>query len=530
MAVVLIAGIFIGNNMKGSYTDVTHTRYSLPTNKLNMILDLIELDYVDSVSKHDLMEEAIPMLLESLDPHSVYIPARYVKEQNESLEGNFEGIGVEFNIQNDTLLIVNTISGGPSEKVGILPGDRIITINDTLIAGIKIQNRDVIKKLKGPKGTKVRVGIKRADKKELIPFEITRDEIPLYSIDVSYMIEGKTGYIKMSNFARTTYKEFVEAVEKLESQGLENLVVDLRENTGGYLEVAYKIIDEFLNDRTLIVYTQGRARSKKNYFATSNNLCVDYGVALLIDEWSASASEIFAGAIQDNDRGLIIGRRSFGKGLVQEPRMFRDGSALRLTISRYYTPSGRCIQKPYDGGHESYRHDLSTRFLHGEFLEKDSIKLPDSLQYKTNNGRIVYGGGGIMPDIFVPRDTTGFTPYYNQISNKNLVYRYALKYTDKNRKFFNSLKNYKELIKYLDKKKIYTQFTNYAAKNGVLRSLTSSAESDYIIETQLKAYIVRNIFNDEGFYPIIKGIDKTLQKAVEVLSKEKAVSQMLRVE
>ena len=548
LALVLILGIFIGNILKKNHPGEHFIIYP-QADKLNDVLNYIVEEYVDPVSKNELVELAIPEILLKLDPHSVYIPAKELLSMEEPLQGSFEGIGIEFNIQNDTIIVVNTISQGPSELVGILPGDRIVKINDTLVAGINISNSDVQKKLKGKQGTKVKVSILRnpelsvAFATDIFNFVITRDKIPLYSVDVAYMVNDIVGYIKISKFSRTTYAEFIKAIKKLKNQGLKKLIIDLRRNGGGYMDAAINIADEFLEDKKLIVYTEGKSRKKTVSYATEKGICHNLKIAVLIDEWSASASEIFAGAIQDNDRGTIIGRRSFGKGLVQEPTFFTDGSSLRLTIARYYTPSGRCIQKPYNNGAADYYYDIDNRFKHGEFETTDSIHFADSLKYITKGGKVVYGGGGIMPDIFVPLDTTLFSDYLTQITNKGLIYQFAFHYADNNRNILNKYAHYKELEQYLDKQNLLNQFFEFAhspddlsakalakaealakfGKNGIKRNAPknlSLKRTEFILRTQLKAYIARNILNNEGFYPIYQNIDTTLKKAVEILSEQ----------
>ena len=525
LALVLILGIFIGNVLKKNHTGEHFIIYP-QADKLNDVLNYIVEEYVDLVSKNELVELAIPEILSKLDPHSVYISAKELLSMQEPLQGSFEGIGIEFNIQNDTIIVVNTISQGPSELIGILPGDRIVKINDALVAGINISNYEVQKKLKGKQGTKVKVKILRKFLPNLLNFVITRDKIPLYSVDVAYMVSDNIGYIKISKFSRTTYAEFIKAIKKLSAEGgknkgLKKLILDLRGNGGGYMDAAINIADEFLEAQKLIVYTEGKSRKKTVSYATEKGICHNLKLAVLIDEWSASASEIFAGAIQDNDRGTIIGRRSFGKGLVQEPTFFTDGSSLRLTIARYYTPSGRCIQKPYNNGAAHYYYDIDNRFKHGEFETTDSIHFADSLKYTTKGGKVVYGGGGIMPDIFVPIDTTLFSDYLTQITNKGLIYQFAFHYADNNRNILNKYAHYKELEQYLDKQNLLNQFFEFAHKNGIKRNAPKNLNlkrTEFILKTQLKAYIARNILNNEGFYPIYQNIDTTLKKAIMVLS------------
>jgi len=517
LAIVLVAGIFIGNQLK---KDTTSNRFLIypRTDKLSNVLNYIEEEYVDSVNRDVLVESAIPEMLKQLDPHSVYIPAKDLQRVNEPLEGNFSGIGVEFNMPEDTVVIINTIPNGPSELVGILPGDRIVEVDDTIIAGVNMSTSSIVRKLKGPQGTKVEVTIARPGEKEPMKFEITRDEIPLYSIDVAYMITDQIGYVKINQFSRTTYEEFLAAVKKLKDDNMEKILIDLRGNGGGYLDAATKIVDQFLEKGKLIVYTEGQSKPRQNIFATVEGGLEDMDVMVIIDEWSASASEILAGAIQDNDRGIIVGRRSFGKGLVQEQTLFADGSAMRLTIARYYTPTGRSIQKPYEEGFEDYYNDLHQRYEHGEFIEVDSIKFADSLKFNTPDGDIVYGGGGIMPDYFIPADTTGTSKYLTRLRSKNLVYKFAFNYADKNRNTFVDYANYSELVNYLKNQNLLAQFVKYAEENGVKKDPGGLKTSGEIIETQIKAYIVRHFFNSEGYYPVIKEIDKTLNKAIEIFT------------
>lgn len=490
-------------------------------NKLNSILSYIGSEYVDSVNLEMLSESAIPAILEELDPHSVYIPAQDLSKYNEPLVGNFSGIGVQFNMIDDTVAIINTIANGPSEIVGIMAGDRIIKVDGKEVAGLNLPSDSVVSLLKGPKGTTVRVEVFRRNVREPLVFEITRDEIPLYSVDVAYMIDENTGFIKISGFAQTSFEEFENAVEKLHGLGMKNLIIDLRSNGGGIMDAATQIADQFLEDGKLIVYTQGKARPKYDVYSSQGGICMDDKVCILIDEFSASASEILAGAIQDNDRGTIIGRRSFGKGLVQEQVIFRDGSALRLTIARYYTPTGRSIQKPYNGNKSEYYSDLHQRYTHGEFENKDSIRFPDSLKYTTPAGRIVYGGGGIMPDIFVPMDTAGITPYFNKVRNLGLIYRFAFDYADKKRSTLAKFTTAKEISEFLDKSAFFKEFINYAEENGIEKNSAEIKASEEIMKVQIKAYIARNVIDNEGFYPIIQEIDNTLLKAIEIIKAEK---------
>jgi carboxyl-terminal processing protease len=529
IAISVAAGIFLGNNLN-RINAPSFPNFSVPqSNKLSTIVDLINNAYVDSVSTDDLVEKTIPDLLKNLDPHTTYIPAENMQEVQEEMQGNFGGIGVQFSIHNDTVQVVDVVSGGPSSKLGILPGDRIVTVNDSVIAGVDVKNQDVLNVLRGEKGTKVKVGIKRKSAKELIDFEITRGDIPIYSVDVSYMIDDVTGFIKVSRFGETTYDEFIAALSKLNSVGAEKLIVDLRSNPGGYLMAVVKMVNEFLPEGKMIVYTEGNSQARKSYTSTKSGMWLDKEVMVLIDEYSASASEIFAGAIQDNDRGLVVGRRSFGKGLVQEQIPFRDGSALRLTVARYYTPSGRSIQKPYSEGNEDYYHDIVKRAEHGELIAVDSIQFADSLKYETSNGRAVYGGGGIMPDYFVSADTTGFSEYYSKITRKALIYHFAFQYSDQNREKLGQLKHAPEFVDYLEKDHIVDQFVAYAAGEDVKADPEGLKTSYDIIDTQLKAYITRNIIGEEGFFSIIKEIDETLKEAIQISKSKNQISQLLSV-
>ncbi|MGE5393244.1 MAG: S41 family peptidase [Candidatus Saccharibacteria bacterium] len=516
LALAVITGIYIGYRLSRNSGSNAHSAFAVAQpNKLDAVLELINSSYVDSISTDTLVERAIPQILKNLDPHTAYIPAKEMVGVEEEMRGNFGGIGVQFSIQNDTVMVVEVISGGPSAKVGILPGDRIVSVNDTTLTTKGLKNEKVLNKLRGEKGTKVNVGIKRKGFKDLFQFEITRGEIPIYSVDVSYMVDPTTGYIKVSRFGEHTYQEFMQGMKKLNDQGMKNVIVDLRGNGGGYLTAVIKMVNEFLDRGELIVYTEGQAQPRKTFNADGTGAYRDKGLLVLIDDFSASASEIFAGAIQDNDRGWLLGRRSFGKGLVQEQIPFKDGSALRLTVARYYTPSGRCIQKPYNKGTDEYYKDIMARAIHGEFQQPDSIKYSDTVKYTTLGGRIVHGGGGIMPDFFIPADTLGFSKYYNKISQKGLVYQFALDYADANRKTLSELHNSSEFEKYFRNKNLLPQFVAYASKKGVPVDDKDLKTSQQIIDNQLKAYIARNILGEEGFYPIIKNIDKVLLTAIE---------------
>lgn len=511
------------SNSLNSNTEISNTQVStFPMgsnnfNKLNYLLFLLKSMYVDSIKTEELTEKIIPLVLEELDPHSTYVPKDEVEMANDDLEGSFSGIGVQFNIQNDTIMVVDVISGGPSEKVGILPGDRIIEVNDSSFVGKDINNNKVLKTLRGKKDTKVNVGIKRSSSKETLYFTITRGDIPVNSVDIAYPITPKIGYIKVSRFGANTYNEFVTELTKLRKMGCEEFMIDLRYNSGGYLHAAIKMINEFLEKGELIVYTEGRSYPREDAIANGKGMFKDIKVCVLINEWSASASEIFAGAIQDQDRGIIIGRRSFGKGLVQQQMPLLDGSEVRLTIAHYYTPSGRSIQKPYEGGNlEEYEKDILNRYEHGEFFSSDSIVASDSIKYYTKNGRVVYGGGGIMPDYFVPQDTTSHTPYYTEAQNKGYIYSFAFQYSDKNRSTLKKFKDYNELCDYLDKENINLQFYKYAESKGLTSETAGQTECADEINNILKAYICRNIIGDKAFYPILNSRDETIIKALEV--------------
>lgn len=526
MALGILLGVMLprenrASNSQGSNqvnTEVTLPMGSNGFNKLNYLLQLVKVMYVDSIKTDELTEKIIPQILEELDPHSTYVPKDEVEMANDDLEGSFSGIGVQFNIQNDTIMVVDVISGGPSEKVGILPGDRIIEVNDSSFVGKDINNNKVLKTLRGPKDTKVNVGIKRNSSKETLYFTITRGDIPVNSVDIAYPITPKIGYIKVSRFGANTYNEFVTELTKLKKQGCEQFMIDLRYNSGGYLHAAIKMINEFLEKDELIVYTEGRSYAREDAIANGKGMFKNMPVCVLINEWSASASEIFAGAIQDQDRGIIVGRRSFGKGLVQQQMPLFDGSEVRLTIAHYYTPSGRSIQKPYEGGKlEEYEKDILNRYEHGEFFSSDSIVAGDSIKYYTRKGRVVYGGGGIMPDYFVPQDTTGHTAYYTEVQNKGYTYSFAFQYSDKNRSTLKAFKDYNELCAYLDKENINLQFYKFAESKGVSPEAKGQAEAADVINNILKAYICRNILGESAFYPILNSKDETIIKALEVM-------------
>ncbi|MDR0394574.1 MAG: S41 family peptidase [Tannerella sp.] len=497
-------------------------------NKINETLDIITHNYVDTVDINRLAESAINKIVSELDPHSSYIPASDTEAAGEELEASFSGIGIQFNMQFDTILIINILSGGPAEKAGLMPFDRIITVNDSTVAGQNLGTTKIMRMLRGPKDSKVMLGIQRGDAEELAKFELTRGDIPNYSVDVSYKVNDNTGYIKITKFSRSTYKEFLTAVAKLKQQGAEGFIIDLRDNPGGYMESAINVINEFLPKGRLIVYMEGRSYPRLDSYSNGKGSCQEVPVVVLINELSGSASEIFSGAIQDNDRGVIIGRRSYGKGLVQTKLDLNDRSELLLTVARYYTPSGRCIQKEYElGKSEEYSHDLYNRFMHGEFYSADSIKMADSLEFKTIGGRSVFGGGGVMPDIFIPRDTTGITSYYSNVINTGVLYQFSLVYSDKNHDKLKSFGSYQELHEYLQQQPLLYEFADYAASKGIKKRPTLMNISKELIETQIYAYIVRNFFDYEGFYPIFMQDDATLKKAIEVISEGKWKPEMI---
>ncbi|NSW45877.1 MAG: PDZ domain-containing protein [Bacteroidales bacterium] len=484
-----------------------------PINKLQSILYYIQNEYVDTINTDSLINKAIIALLQQLDPHSIYItPAEY-EEMNDPLEGEFDGIGVEFSIQNDTIVIMNTIIGGPSEKLGIMAGDRIIKVNDSTVAGIGITNNKVMKLLKGPKGTKVKVSVKRGKLPKLLHFTIIRDKIPMYSIDAAMITAPKVGYIKIARFAKTTPDEFHEALTKLLNSGMQKLIIDVRGNGGGYMDAAISIADEFLKKGELIVYTEGKAQPKHEYKATDFGIAENIKLVVLIDEWSASASEILAGAIQDNDRGFIIGRKSFGKGLVQEPITFNDGSSIRLTIARYHTPSGRCIQRSYKTAMEKYYTDILFR---SDSL--DSVDLKTAPKYRTKKGRIVYGNGGITPDFKVSFNNKELPDFFYKIADQSLIYQFAFYYSDQHRSEFKKFNSWKQLDLHLQNSNLSTEFIKYINKYGFNPTMKDWDKVKQIVINQLRAYIIRNIFDDEGFYSIILESDDAYKKALQVLN------------
>ena len=526
LAVCLVAGIAIGtfyaNHFSGNKLGIINTS----SNKLSALLHIIDDQYVDTVNISELVEEAMPQILSELDPHSSYIPAKDLETVTADLKGSFSGIGIQFTIQDDTIHVNNVIQGGPSEKVGLMAGDRIIEIDDSAFVGKIVTNEESMKRLKGPKGSKVKLGIYRPGEKETLHFTVVRGDIPVKSVDAAYMANDKFGYIRVNKFGETTYPELLIALAKLNQENCKGLIIDLRGNTGGYMAAAIQMVNEFLPNNRLIVYTQGRKSPRENYSSNGTGSNQDMPLVVLVDEGSASASEIFAGAIQDNDRGTIIGRRSFGKGLVQQPIEFSDGSAIRLTIARYYTPSGRCIQKPYEKGKEDeYELDLLTRYEHGEFFSADSIKQNKNEIYYTSLGRPVYGGGGIMPDIFVPQDTAGMTSYFRMAANKGLLIRYTFDYTDHNRQKLQEYDSAEKLEAYLKTQNLLYQFATWAEKKGLKRRNNLMMKSRELFELSLYGNIIYNMLGMEAYIEFLNETDKTVLKALEVLEKEESFPQ-----
>lgn len=531
LAICLIAGIAIGtfyaNHFSGNKLGIINTS----SNKLNALLRIIDDQYVDTVNISDLVEEAMPQILSELDPHSSYIPAKDLEAVTADLKGSFSGIGIQFTIQNDTIHVNNVIQGGPSEKVGLMAGDRIVEVDDSAFVGKIVTNEEAMKRLKGEKGSKVKLGVYRPGEKELLHFTVVRGNIPVKSIDAAYMINEKVGYVKVNKFGETTYPELLIALAKLSQKNCEGLIIDLRGNTGGYMAAAIQMVNEFLPNNRLIVYTQGRKSPRQDYNSNGTGSNQKMPLVVLVDEGSASASEIFAGAIQDNDRGTIVGRRSFGKGLVQQPIEFSDGSAIRLTIARYYTPSGRCIQKPYEKEKESeYELDLLTRYEHGEFFSADSIKQNETEVYRTRLGRPVYGGGGIMPDIFVPQDTTGMTSYFRMAANRGLIIRYTFEYTDQNRSTLQKYDTTEKMEEYLKKQNLLNNFAAWAEKKGLKRRNNLMAKSRKLFEMSLYGNIIYNMLGMEAYVEFLNETDKTVLKAVEILEKGESFPQAPEVQ
>ena len=523
IAVSVCIGILTGNFLLNNSLFVLPAKTPpgiISNNQIDYLLNLISRQYVDSLNFDQLTDDAAVRIIAELDPHSSFISAAELAEVNSELEGSFSGIGVQFNIQNDTVMIVEVISGGPSEKLGILPGDRIVKVNDSIFTGTEITNDKVQKTLKGTKGTQVKVEIKRGSNKELLTFNIVRGTIPVNSVDIAYMIEPELGFIKISKFGRNTYREFVTALEQLKQQGATGYIIDLRGNGGGYLDAVIAMVNEFLPKDRLIVYTEGRFSPRENCFATGSGSFIDSKIVLLIDEWSASASEIFAGAIQDNDRGTIIGRRSFGKGLVQNQFPLPGGAAVRLTVARYYTPSGRCIQKPFQrGANSQYEMEVFERYMSGEIDSPDSVAAAvDTVTFRTIGGRVVHGGGGIQPDISVPRDTIGYTAYFTKIMNRGYLYQFAFEYADYHRQTLSQMTSWQEIEAYLLRNNVTEDLIAYAETKGLRRNPYSIARSRGLMQNWLTAYVARNMLGNKGFYPVLNRKDATVQKALETMN------------
>ena len=527
--VFLLLGLLIGNALSNKanaqrFFIQNGQFFSQPPSKIEQVLDVMQRGYVDALDMDSITDEVVVELVQKLDPHSSYIPKKDLEMVNSELSSSFSGIGVQFNIQNDTVHIVSVIRGGPSESIGVLAGDKLVEVDDSVFVGKKINNERVMHTLRGPKGTQVTIGVKRFGSDEILRYTITRGDIPVLSVDASFIIDcakDKIGFIRVNKFGESTYSEFIQALARLRSQGANRYIIDLRENSGGYMDQAIRMANEFLERGDMIVYAEGRAYRRMDYQADGSGRFKDVPLVVLIDNFSASASEIFAGAMQDNDRGTVIGRRSFGKGLVQQQIAFPDSSALRLTVARYYTPAGRCIQKPYKmGGDDEYALDLINRFENGEFFSADSIHLIDSTRYYTKKGRVVYGGGGIMPDIFVGRDTSLYTPYFTKVSNRAYTYQFAYQYTDKHRKTLEKYSDWKSLEAYLNGQNWLDEFVSFCAQKGVPANASEIAKSRPLIKRIVQAYIVRNILNDEGFFPLYERDDDITQKAVEVICKQ----------
>ncbi|MBP3776710.1 MAG: S41 family peptidase [Prevotella sp.] len=522
MAVSVVVGILIGTFYANHFSGNRLSIINSGSNKLNNLLRLVDDQYVDTVNVNDLVEKAMPQILSELDPHSVYISAKDMQIANDDLKGSFSGVGIEFTIRHDTLHVQNVIKNGPSERAGLIAGDKIVMVDDKPFTGKTLTNEEAMHRLKGPKDTKVKLGILRNHEKTIRNFVVTRGDIPTRSVTATYMLDDKTGYIRLKNFGENTYPELLIALAKLSQEGFENLTIDLRGNTGGYLESAVQIANEFLPKGQLIVYTQGRKSSRQEFRSDGRGSYQQIPLVVLIDEGSASASEILAGAIQDNDRGTIIGRRSFGKGLVQKPMAFNDGSMIRLTIARYYSPSGRCIQKPYvSGGNKDYEEDLVTRYEHGEFFSQDSIKHTGPA-YKTRIGREVFGGGGITPDIFVAEDTTDVTSYYKQASLSGLILQFAFEYTDNNRQKLGEYKEMKDLEKYLNKLNTVEKFASYAEKNGLKRRNLMIQRSHKLLERYINSRIIYNMMSEDAWVQYVNEDDPAIAETLRVFRENKA--------
>ena len=518
VAIGIVMGTFYANHFSGNRLNIINSG----SNRLNNLLHIIDDQYVDNVNIDSLVDKAIPQILADLDPHSVYISAKDVQATNDDLKGSFSGVGIEFNIRQDTLHVQNVVKNAPAERAGLLAGDKIVRIDGKPFVGKDINNEEAMRRLKGPKDTKVVLGVVRYGQKKIKEFTVIRGDIPQKSITATYMLNDDTGYIRIKNFGETTYPELLIALAKLSQEGFKRLVIDLRDNTGGYLQSAVQMANEFLPKNKLVVYTQGRKAQRQDYLSDGHGSYQKLPLVVLINEGSASASEIFAGAMQDNDRATIIGRRSFGKGLVQQQMAFTDGSLIRLTIARYYTPSGRCIQKPYTAGDDAdYGQDIYSRYQHGEFFSQDSIKHTGPA-YHTGFGRTVYGGGGITPDIFVPEDTLGMTSYYKQAAMSGLILQFAYSYTDENRRKLSSYKTLPELEAYLDKQNLIEQFVVYADKHGLQRRNLMIRKSRSLLKRFIHSRIIYGMLDDEAWTTYINQSDPVIKTTIKVFRENAA--------
>lgn len=515
MALCVVIGIIVGSFYSNHFSSNRLSIINTGTNRINNLLHIIDDQYVDKVNLDSLVEDAMPKILTELDPHSVYISAKDVEAANQDLQGSFSGVGIQFVIRQDTIHVQNVIQNGPAERAGILAGDKIVMVDDQTFVGKAVTNQEAMKRLKGPKNTKVKIGVLRYGHSKPQSFVVTRGDIPIKSVSATYMIDDKTGYIRIKSFGETTYAELLVALAKLGESGFQNLIIDLRDNTGGYLQSAVQMANEFLPKNKLIVYTEGRKSPRQDFRSDGRGSYKQTPLVVLINEGSASASEIFAGAMQDNDRATVIGRRSFGKGLVQKQIEFSDGSMVRLTIARYYTPSGRCIQKPYVHGEtDDYAQDLMSRYEHGEFFSQDSIKHTGP-KYHTSNGRVVYGGGGITPDIFVPEDTTGFTSYYKQATMSGLILQFAFTYTDDNRPKLNNFKEMMELADYLKKQNLVDKFATYANDKGLKRRNLMIRKSHYLLDRFINSRIIYNMLDEQAWLEYVNEDDATIREALK---------------
>ncbi len=524
MAVCVVLGIMIGtfyaNHFSGNRLNIINSG----SNRLNNLLHIIDDQYVDTVNINSLVEQAIPRILGELDPHSVYISAKDAQTASDDLKGSFFGVGIEFVIRNDTVQVQNVIDGGPASKAGLLAGDKIVSVDGKPFVGKEVTNEEAMHRLKGPDKSKVKVGVKRYGQSKPVVIEITRGQVTTKSVTATYMLDSKTGYINIKNFGENTYAEMLVALAQLQQEGFTSLVIDLRDNTGGYLETAVQMANEFLADKCLIVYTEGRKSKRQEYKSDGRGSYQKLPLVVLINENSASASEIFAGAMQDNDRGTIIGRRSFGKGLVQQQIGFPDGSLIRLTIARYYTPSGRCIQKPYTIGDDAdYKKDIVSRYEHGEFFSQDSIK-HDGPAYHTVGGRTVYGGGGITPDIFVAEDTTNYTSYFKAASATGLLMQFAFNYTDNNRQRLSTFSTQKELTTYLNKQGLVEKFVAFAEQNGLKRRNLMIKKSHKLLERYIYGRIIYNILSDQAGMEYFNSDDNTIKAAMDFFNKKPSMT------